>query len=219
MLTKLFPSITVKDGEVWKEHVDLEALGLSVKDEPVFNKNKEIPFAKKLLAGAKVEGGAGITRLTIPKGHTFNKLEKFAESPKNGNPTRFSYIWRRVRAELGDKEVAETRIIYITNNVLEGTRNKTIEKQKELAKEQEFEIPEALTAATLAILEHVSSEKQPSFRLFGDNPSTCTSTSNEINGFHLVVGGLPSAGFLVDGSDGCVSDDIGAAGSAEVPRA
>lgn len=223
MLTMLFPSITVKDGTFWEEHVDLEALGLSVKDEPVFNKNIEIPFAKKLLARVKVEEEAGITRLitrlTIPKGHTFNKLEKFAESPKEGNPTKFRYILQRVREELGDKEVAETRIVYITNNVLEGTRQKDIEKQQELVQEQGFELPDALTTATLPILKYVTSKKQPSPRLFGDEPRTYTRTSNEIDGFHLIVGGFASAGLYVHDDSFDYGDFLGAAGSVEVPRA
>ncbi|HSW86078.1 MAG TPA: F-box protein [Rhabdochlamydiaceae bacterium] len=214
MLTKLFPSITVMDGPFWEEHFDLEALGLSVKDEPVFNKNKEIPFAKKLLAGTKVEGEAGITRLTIPKGHTFNKLETLGESPKEGNATKFRLIWQGVRRELGDKEAAETRIIYITNNILEGTREEDIGKQQELVEKQGYELPDVLTAATLPILKHVTSKKQPPPCLFEES---YTRTSNEIDGRRMFVGGFGSAGLHVYPN---IFRDVyvGAGGSAEVPR-
>lgn len=101
-LRTISSSLKVFDELDWITHVDLSSFGLDVTDAPPLNKHQAIPFLKRCLSSLPIEGNAGITVLTIPKGLTFNTLVKLAGSPKVGNIPKFRYIWDRISSEIGD---------------------------------------------------------------------------------------------------------------------
>ena len=84
----------VIDQAVWERHVDLATLGLDASGAPAIDKRIAIPFIKRL--SRQVEGDAGVTLLTMPKGLTLNKLIALAAAPKQGPATQFRYIWPRI---------------------------------------------------------------------------------------------------------------------------
>lgn len=186
-LTRIFPSLKVIDGTLWNAHFDLKAFGLSLDKEPILDKRKEIPFIKKLFATLKVEGDAGITRLTLPRGLTFNKLIKLAASPKQGDPAYFKDVWSYITKVLGEIPVDKTQVIYISNSILEGSRALNEEDLPIFVREAGCEMPEVLPAATLAILTYVCFQK----RLYGAHPWTYTLCSGD-----LVVGGFDRSGLI-----------------------
>ncbi|HSW86267.1 MAG TPA: F-box protein [Rhabdochlamydiaceae bacterium] len=186
-LTKLFPSLKIIDGRMWNAHFDLNVFGLSLRNEPILDKRKEIPFIKKLFATLKIEGDAGITRLTLPQGLTFNKLVNLADSPKQGDPASFKDVWSYITKVLGEISVDKTQVIYISNSILEGSRNLDDEELPQFARGTGCEMPEVLPAATLAILTYVCFQK----RLYGADPWTYTLCSGDI-----VVGGFGRSGLV-----------------------
>ena len=98
---------------------------------------KQLHLLKRFLSSplmTEIEGDAGITVLTIPKGLTFNTLVKLAGSPKVGNTPKFRYIWDRISSEIGDIPVDKTYRIVITNNVFKKSRNLSVSDQKALVK-------------------------------------------------------------------------------------
>ena len=121
----------VIDQAVWEKHVDLATLGLDASGAPAIDKRIAIPFIKRL--SSQVEGNAGVTLLTMPKGLTLNKLIALAAAPKQGPATQFRYIWPRIVEELGNVAVDKTYTVAITNSVLKDSRNKSIDVQRALA--------------------------------------------------------------------------------------
>ena len=197
-LKKMFPKLEVIDEAVWETHVDLTALGMSVKDASPIDANT-ISVLKALFASLQVEGDAGITLLTMPRGLTLNKLVKLAAFPKQGNEAKFRYIEEALKA-FGNAPVDKTYRVAITNSVLKGSRRLPVDKQHELVKGMGCEMPGVLPAATLAILTYMSSRGASPIRLFSDKPCTYTWCAEKIGGRNLSVGGFNQAGLLV--SDG-----------------
>ncbi len=198
-LKKIF-RLTLLDEKVWETHVDCAALGLDLTGAPPLNQNKEtVRFLKGICAQicAEVEGDAGITLLTLPKGLTFNKLMKLAASPKQGNAAKFEFIWGDALKAFGDTPVDKTYRVAITNNVLKGSRSLSVDMQHELVKKMGCEMPRTLPAATLAILTYMSSRAVSPTRLYSDEPYTYTSCAEQIGLYTLVVGGFAPAGLVV----------------------
>lgn len=168
-LKKLFPSLKILNEETWKAHADLNALELSVDDVPPFDNRKIIPELKRLFASLKIEGDAGITLLTMPRGLTFNKIVTLARSPIQGDPVKFSYIWPRILEELGNKQIEKTHKIAITNSVLKESRDLSVRDQQELVNKSGCEMPGVLPAVTLAILTYISSQEKPPTSLYNND--------------------------------------------------
>jgi hypothetical protein len=183
----------VIDQAVWERHVDLATLGLDASGAPAIDKRVAIPFIKRL--SRQVEGDAGVTLLTMPKGLTLNKLIALAAAPKQGPARQFRHIWPRIVHEFGNIAVDKTYTVAITNSVLKGSRNKNIAVQRALAQGNGGELPGVLLASTVAFLTYVSSpEGQPPTRLYGNEPWVHTRCSEQIGEYNLVVGGFAPAG-------------------------
>ena len=196
-LKTLFPKLSILDSQVWNDHIDLNAFGLSFADAEPLNKRKVILELKRLFAVLKVEGDAGITLLTIPKGLSFNKLVKLAGCPIKGNKAAFKYIWDRITAELGDVVVQKTYRVAITNNILVGSRDKSSYVQQLLVKKFGCDKPKMIDAVALAILSFISSTAQLPLRLLSANPLTCTRCLEMIGNFPLAVGSFAPGGLHV----------------------
>ena len=172
------PSLKVFDESDWVTRVDLSSFGLDVIDAPPLDKRQAIPFLKRCLSSLPIEGNAGITVLTIPKGLTFNTLVKLAGSPKVGNTAKFRYIWGRISSEIGDIPVDKTYRIVITNNVFKKSRNLSVSDQKALMSKIGCEMPRVLEATVLLVVTFMSSGE----RLYSDNPWTYTRCLEQLAG-------------------------------------
>jgi hypothetical protein len=156
-LRKISPLLKVFDESDWAHHVDLSSFGLDVTDAPPLDKRRVIPVLRRCLYSFPIEENKGVTLLTIPKGLTFNKLVKLAESPKMGNITNFGYISHRVLKEIGNIPVDKTYRIVITNNVLKESQYSSVSKQKALLKKIGCEMPKTIEATALLVVTFMSS--------------------------------------------------------------
>ena len=197
-LKMLFPKLEVLDEAIWETHVNLDALGMSIKDAAPIDANT-ISVLKTLFASLLIEGDAGITLLTMPRGLTLNKLVKLAAFPKQGNEAKFRYIWDEVLKVLGDIPVDKTYRVAITNCVLEGSRDLSVDMQHELVKKMGCEMTGMLPAATLAILTYMSSREKSPTRLYSNEPYAYTRCVEQIGGPNLVGRNLVVGGFIPNG--------------------
>lgn len=206
-LRTLSPLLNVFDESDWITHVDLSSFGLDVTDALSLDKRQAIPVLKRCLSSWPIEGDAGVTLLTIPKGLTFNKLIKLAGVPKRGNITHFRYIWDRISNEIGDIPVDKTYRIVITNNVFKEGRNLSVSDQIALVSKIGCEMPKVLEATVLLVITFMSSGK----RLYSDKPWTYTGCSKQLAGDPAIVGGFSPAGVSVDCSIlfACDCDAVG----------
>lgn len=189
----LSPLIKVFDELDWSKYVDMSAYGLTTEDISPCDVRKATALLERVLSCPlmiEIEGNAGITLLTIPKGLTFNTLVKLAGSPKVGNAPEFRYIWYRISSEIGDTPVDKTYRIVITNNVFNKSRNLSVSDQKALVRKIGCEMPRVLEATVLLVVTFMSSGE----RLYSDNPLTYTRCSELLDGYQLIVGGFSPAG-------------------------
>lgn len=188
-LKKLFPKLEILDETVWQEHADLTALRIGVKDAPPLNESY-IPVLKTLFASLDIEGGAGITLLTIPKGFTLKKLAMLAESPKKGNKVSFfgGSQWTEAFENFFDRPVAATYRVAITNNILKGSKQFSIDHQKMLAGKFGCQVTGVLDVATLAILTYITSRADSPTCLLKDTLTRCFETYKAY-GHNFAIGG------------------------------
>ncbi|HSW86147.1 MAG TPA: F-box protein [Rhabdochlamydiaceae bacterium] len=197
-LTEIFPLLKIIGETVWKEHVNLEAFGLSFEDELVLHRRKEILNLNRLFASVNLEVKS-ITRLTMPKGLAFDNLEELAEFPKRGNPTCI----RTIRPS--DKtSVQETCVVYVANSILKGTRNLSQDAHEYIVEKVGCEMPDPLTMSTLIILTYMSSRKDFPTYLYGTAPWTFTRCKRNV-----MVGGFNSYGLAVFSADDFAGVDYG----------
>ena len=181
----------VIDQAVWERHVDLATLGLDASGAPAIDKRVAIPFIKRL--SRQVEGNAGVTLLTMPKGLTLNKLIALAAAPKQGPATQFKYIWSKIEEVLGNIAVDKTYSVAVTNSVLKDSRKKSLDAQRALVQGNGGELPGVLLAATLAILTYMSSPT----RLYSYEPWIYTRCAEQIDGRNLNIGGFTATGLRI----------------------
>ncbi len=194
----LFPKLEIIDEAVWKAHINLDKYQLSFEDTPPNNNRQIIPLLKRLFTNLKIENDAGITLLTMPKGLSYNKVKSFAQSPLRGNPTNFRYTWHHFPDELGDTLIEKNHRVFITNDVVEGSRALSITKQEKLLETLNCQMPNVLPLATLAILTYITSIKNPPKRLLSDHPMTYSRCTDYIDKYRMVCGGYAISGFGVD---------------------
>jgi hypothetical protein len=202
-LRTLFSNLTIIDGQTWKDHVDLKALGLEVDDLPPIDMRTTILALHKLFNSPLIDKKAGITIITLPKKLTINTFTKFA-SPWNllikGNPPKFSYMAHSVSTTFGEIPVEKTCRIAVANAPLQGSRGQTYAKQEELIDQLPgCERAGALAVIALNMMSYVISKEQPPTRLFGDNPRTYTwcGEQKKENEYHVVVGDFAPRGLHV----------------------
>ena len=154
-LNKLFPTLRVFNELDWAHHVDLTALKLSMADAPPSNKRKEIAAIHSLLS-RPIEGNAGVTLLTMPKGLTLRKLKEIAQSPKFGHAIIFFVSNKSIPL---DRKIDKTYRIVITNNIFSKTRNLSFNIQKKIIKDMSCDVPKLLEAATLLLVTSLTSKQ------------------------------------------------------------
>lgn len=209
-IKKRYPSVNFIDENVWETHVDLPALGLSFDDAPPLNKRTTI-LALNKLSSLDREGDAGITFITIPKGHSLNKLKQFIVAPKQGNATCFRFIWKPIEETFGDILVDKTFRVVLTNAPLVGSRKMVVRDHRKLLKKMGCEMPELLPMATLPFLTYISSQETPPTRVwYSNNIQAQTSVSENIGKYILVVGNyLPNGLTAKCFFHTCASNDFG----------
>lgn len=186
-LRKLFPKLAIIDKTFWKDKVDL--LKIDVSDEKPIEateKREMIRVITKLLP--LVEGNAGISLLTMPRGLTLNKLAIFAQS-LTGSHGKIIRDTRQVfRNPKGNEVVDKTYRVVLTRNILGVSRNKYEDGVQKVVDNLGVgcELPMEIEMTTLLIATFIKSNT----RLFGVKPWTYSYCQK--NGF---VGGFGPHGF------------------------
>lgn len=195
-LKTLFPKLQILDAKTWKTHVDMATYELDVAAD--FRQDKQMIKTLKKFASLKIEGDAGITLLTIPKGLTFNKLMRLAQSPKQGRVTRIKDFGdHQIAKNFGNIPIDRTYRVIITNNILEKSRRTPRCHQEGIVELLGCQLPGVLEVATLAILTYISSTKILPTRLYNDNPRTYTNCLEQISSFWVIVGGFTAQGLEI----------------------
>jgi hypothetical protein len=195
-LMQLFNTFKSIDQSVWEKHVDLQTMGLQIKEAPLLDKRVAILILKRLYSSPLVDKEAGVTYLVIPEGLSLNKLEKIAAAPKLGHPTKFTFVWTPVNA-LGDLQVAKVRAVFITNAVLKGSRNQPILDQERMVKTVGGTLPDTLAMSALCMMTYITSTELPPTRLFNNNPETFTQCVEKIDESFVTVGNYERNGLSI----------------------
>ncbi len=126
----LDPTLIVFGKEAWKDYYNLEVEG---KVPPLPNKIKQITRSLRRRLAGKNEAPP-CTAILMPKGLTLNKLMELIQNPIKGNSIEFEYILLRIFDKLGDEQIKESYWFVITNDVIEGSRNKSYVDQTALVR-------------------------------------------------------------------------------------
>jgi len=71
------------------------------------------------------------------KPFTLRSLGELIKKPKDGNATKYEYVWVPLMQELGDTSVTESHWLLMTRNVIPGSRKKRYSVQRALFKQKE----------------------------------------------------------------------------------
>ena len=198
------PNVIVFGVKAWEKY-----FGCKIEGEVPRPPARIVETVKSLRDRLKGKNEAPLcTAILMPKGLTLNKLKGLMENPQKGYSTKIVYIWDIIVVEHGDKAIEKSYWFVMTNDVIEGSRNKSYADQKDLVKRKigsEYELPTFLEVFACCVMHHVSSGKY----LFVQNPCTYTRCQDQIDGRLLAVGGFASGGLCVD--DDLVFDRIGVA--------
>lgn len=185
-----FPSLKVFDEKSWKQFIDLEHFRMEVDDIPPLNQRAVIPFLLQM-EKLSIENNKGITFLTMPKGLTLGKLNEIAHLGTQEGVIR--YIFPQVLSHFKDLAVENTFRLFITNNILEGSRDKYFHTQSGLVEQHGCEISGFLELATLLVISSQCYEE----RLYSTLPWTHARCQETIEGSRLIVGGFAKTGFAI----------------------
>ena len=191
----------VIDQGVWEKHVNMAALELDASGAPPIDKRQVIPFLKKV--SKQVEGNAGVTLLTMPKGLTLQKLIRLAAAPKKGAATFFKaeeVDMLRIAKDIGVIDVHKTYTVAITNSVLKDTRYEDVDVHSAAVQQHGGELPNFLAVSTLIFLTSISSpEGQPPTRLYSRTPLADTRCKEKhSNGYGVCVGTIDHVLYVND---------------------
>jgi hypothetical protein len=189
-MEKYFPLLKVIDGAAWERY-----LGLVVHDEPALNKRALMPILTQFSA-LPIEGNAGFTLFTMPKEVSLNTLRALAGTPKEGNPTVFRYIHSDVLEPFGDMESEETKVVLISNALLDGSCSLSAVDQQRFLQEIGCKMADFVTMVALPVMTHIISGK----RLFNtDRRDAYARCVEKVNGYrNVIVGGFAPTGLYVD---------------------
>ncbi|MBS0615367.1 MAG: hypothetical protein JSR58_02290 [Verrucomicrobia bacterium] len=141
-----------------------------------------------------------------------NTLGELVQKPLQGNTSKYEYIWPQAKTDHGDKPIEKGHWILLTKTVLEGSRNKTYDQQKQLVESYSvYEVPTVLSTAIALFMHHARTGE----RLYNDNPWTVTRCQEKSDGWSLVVGGFAAGGLHVH--DTYVNEFIGVGGLRKFP--
>jgi len=159
VLQKL-PETTLKvfGKEAWKDYYNLE-----VEEEapPLPKKINQITRSLRRRLAGKNEAPP-CTAILMPKGLTLNKLRELVENPIKGNSTKFKFHSQGIVIRFGDEKVEESYWFVITNDVIEGSRDKNYVDQTALVSQKtrsECELPKLLEVLACCAMHRVSSGK------------------------------------------------------------
>ena len=190
-LKKYFPLLKVIDGSIWKKSISLEMHGLSVEDEPILDKRALCPLLHKF-SSLPIEDHLGFTLLTIPKGLNLRKLKTIGLVPKKGNRCDLS----RSILEPFERVITQSKVVLISNALLDGTRVLVEDEQEKFLKERECEVPDLLTMATLLTMTYITSQHPPT-RLFNDDETFYFGRCiDKMDGKSIGIGRFREGGFL-----------------------
>jgi hypothetical protein len=144
----------------------------------------------------------------MPEGFDFDALEKLmgafrAAHGAEGAAAKFDYKHPEADRVLRETPPIQGRVVFMTRNVLLGSRDQDFESQKALVERNGCEMPDALIAMTLAMVTYMVSQEF----LFGRGAErwTYTRTLDEvvIRGarYRIIVGGFAPAGLNVTDDD------------------
>ncbi len=146
--------ISLFDKRDWETHVDLDAHSLSLEDEPSLGNIMEV-VRQHILLPLRCDEGASI--LTIPKGLSVNKLIQIAVSPKDGYKLLFGNVCPILLDAIGDCVTEKTYRVVISNDVLETTRSKSLDAQREIVASLGCSLPKAVEALALIVFMYIKS--------------------------------------------------------------
>ena len=138
-----------------------------------------IPLIKNITT---LENGVSVTTPRTLK--TLNKLDKASRG------VGCRYIWPEIlKPEVDKPAEVEFQWAVMTKDVLPESGNKSYDVQKQIAEDNDYQVPGFLDAATCILWAHHHSGT----RLYSDNPWTYTRCQEMVAGYHLVVGGFAPA--------------------------
>ena len=109
------------------------------------------------------------------------------------NPAGYKYFWNFAKQEHGGKTLQESCWVYMTPDVILGSRNKDYQSQCLLAQKFGGKVPELPSASMVTFLKAYITGT----RMFSDNPWTYTRCQEKTNGKQLAVGGFALSGLGV----------------------
>ena len=169
----------------WKEY-----LGLEVEGEIPHPPKNIVEEVKALRESVKGEQEAPeCTLVFMPKGLTANKLIELMENPQKGHSTKLQFIAPQIVNEYGDKENRESYWFLMTNDVIEGSRSKTFQEQKDLVSNKtngKCDLPAYLEALVGCALHHVKNGGH----MLNEERCTYTRCQDLSIGLPIIVGGL-----------------------------
>jgi len=176
------PNLKVFGKEAWKEYYHFEVDGeIPPLPEEI---GQIVNDLRTRLKGEKE--APTFSLLLMPKGLTLNQLKDLVQNPAKGNSTQFNIgSWSKIFKELGDKPIENSYWILMTNDVIEGSRNKSYADQVKVVEEKagsEWQVPKLLEAAVCSFMNHVSSGEEKTY-LFGQKPWTFTRCQEKISGW------------------------------------
>ena len=140
--------------------------GLEVRDTLPPRNRDVIPVLVDLFKRLEIENGAGITLLTVPKGLSLESVDESARDPLKGNSTNIRYCLDDVREQLGCEKVGNTYYVLITEGLINGSREKSVEEQKALVEEKGCVVPTCLSLVTLNLLTYITTFEPDPPRLY-----------------------------------------------------
>ncbi len=189
------PILRVFGKEAWEDYYNFEVEG----EAP--------PLPKRINHIIKSLCRRYRTAILLPKGLTVDKLREIGltvnklreimyrrnEYRRNKeNITKFEFILAKIRGRFKYEKVKESYWFVITNDVIEGSRNKSYAYQTTLVGQKtRFELPK-LHEIACRVMHHVSSRKY----LFGQDPWIYTRCQEQILGFPFWLLGASLTGRL-----------------------
>ena len=179
------PGLQVFGPTVWKDY-----LGLEIEGEippPPKNIVEEVKALRESVKGE--QEAPECTLVLMPKGLTANKLIELMENPQKGHSTKLKHIFHGIDNEYGDKENRESYWFLMTNDVIEGSRNKSFQEQKDLVKDKtngKCHLPTYLEALVGCALHNVKNGEH----LLNQKDMTFTRCQCLFEGYPIAVGGL-----------------------------
>ena len=183
------------DASVWEKHVDLKKYGLDLSVVPRVNRLALTKALKPL--SRKVENKMGITNMVIPKGLTLNTVLRIAKD----NSVPIGFIWDEILTNFGDIAVEQTRVLFFTNSIFEGTRDRTPDQHEldvaTIGHECGFTIrnPGFRDFMAFLALTYMSSSENPPTQLYSSN--TFTVLIEKVICCSLIGGFAPSGLFAL----------------------